>query len=139
MLADESTGALDLRNAAVLLETLELLNAKLHATIMMVTHDAFAASYADRVLFIKDGKLFNEVRRGDDTRTRFYTRILEVQAFLGGEQGIHGSAAAGMVAGHKSATGAQGAGSVARAKSAAAEVARQAASGDADTSARRAE
>ena len=87
VLADEPTGALDSRNAAVLLETLEVLNAKLHATIMMVTHDAVAASYADRILFIKDGKLFNELRRGDDTRTDFYQRILEVQAFLSGKQG----------------------------------------------------
>ena len=87
VLADEPTGALDSRNAAVLLETLEVLNAKLHATIMMVTHDAVAASYADRILFIKDGKLFNELRRGDDARTGFYQRILEVQAFLSGKQG----------------------------------------------------
>lgn len=87
VLADEPTGALDSRNAAVLLETLEVLNAKLHATIMMVTHDAVAASYADRILFIKDSKLFNELRRGDDARTDFYQRILEVQAFLSGKQG----------------------------------------------------
>lgn len=87
VLADEPTGALDSRNAAVLLETLEVLNAKLHATIMMVTHDAVAASYADRILFIKDGRLFNELRRGDDARTDFYQRILEVQAFLSGKQG----------------------------------------------------
>ena len=87
VLADEPTGALDSRNAAVLLETLEVLNAKLHATIMMVTHDAVAASYADRILFIKDGKLFNELRRGDDARSDFYQRILEVQAFLSGKQG----------------------------------------------------
>ena len=87
VLADEPTGALDSRNAAVLLETLEVLNEKLNATIMMVTHDAVAASYADRILFIKDGKLFNELRRGDDARTDFYQHILEVQAFLSGKQG----------------------------------------------------
>ena len=87
VLADEPTGALDSRNAAVLLETLEVLNEKLNATIMMVTHDAVAASYADRILFIKDGKLFNELRRGNDARTDFYQRILEVQAFLSGKQG----------------------------------------------------
>ncbi len=92
VLADEPTGALDSRNTAVLLETLEILNAKLDSTIIMVTHDAFAASHADRVLFIKDGTLFNEVRRGNDTRENFYTRILEVQAFLGGSFG--GAAAA---------------------------------------------
>ena len=101
VLADEPTGALDSRNAAVLLETLEVLNAKLHATIMMVTHDAVAASYADRILFIKDGKLFNELRRGDSARTDFYQRILEVQAFLSGKQGD--SSAVGFVASHVSA------------------------------------
>ena len=101
VLADEPTGALDSRNAAVLLETLEVLNEKLHATIMMVTHDAVAASYADRILFIKDGKLFNELHRGDDDRTDFYQRILEVQAFLSGKQGD--SSAVGFVASHVSA------------------------------------
>lgn len=101
VLADEPTGALDSRNAAVLLETLEVLNAKLHATIMMVTHDAVAASYADRILFIKDGKLFNELRRGDSARTDFYQHILEVQAFLSGKQGD--SSAVGFVASHVSA------------------------------------
>ena len=103
VLADEPTGALDSRNAAVLLETLEVLNEKLHATIMMVTHDAVAASYADRILFIKDGKLFNELRRGDDDRTDFYQRILEVQAFLSGKQGD--SPVVGFVASHVSALG----------------------------------
>ena len=103
VLADEPTGALDSRNAAVLLETLEVLNTKLHATIMMVTHDAVAASYADRILFIKDGKLFNELRRGDDDRTGFYQRILEVQAFLSGKQGD--SPAVGFVASHVTALG----------------------------------
>lgn len=103
VLADEPTGALDSRNAAVLLETLEVLNEKLHATIMMVTHDAVAASYADRILFIKDGKLFNELRRGDSSRADFYQRILEVQAFLSGKQGD--SPAVGFVASHVSALG----------------------------------
>lgn len=103
VLADEPTGALDSPNAAVLLETLEVLNTKLHATIMMVTHDAVAASYADRILFIKDGKLFNELRRGDDDRTDFYQRILEVQAFLSGKQGD--SPAVGFVASHVTALG----------------------------------
>ena len=101
VLADEPTGALDSRNAAVLLETLEVLNEKLNATIMMVTHDAVAASYADRILFIKDGKLFNELRRGDDARTDFYQRILEVQAFLSGKQGD--SPAVGFVPSHADA------------------------------------
>lgn len=101
VLADEPTGALDSRNAAVLLETLEVLNEKLHATIMKGTHDAVAASYADRILFIKDGKLFNELRRGDDDRTDFYQRILEVQAFLSANQGD--SPAVGFVASHVTA------------------------------------
>lgn len=101
VLADDPTGALDSRNAAVLLETLEVLNEKLNATIMMVTHDAVAASYADRILFIKDGKLFNELRRGDSSRTDFYQRILEVQAFLSGKQGA--SSAVGFVASHVTA------------------------------------
>ena len=103
VLADEPTGALDSRNTAVLLETLDVLNTKLHATIMMVTHDAVAASYADRILFIKDGKLFNELRRGDGARTDFYQRILEVQAFLSGKQGE--SSAVGFVASHVTALG----------------------------------
>ena len=103
VLADEPTGALDSRNAAVLLETLEVLNEKLHATIMMVTHDAVVASYADLILFIKDGKLFNELRRGDSSRTDFYQRILEVQAFLSGKQGD--SPAVGFVASHVTALG----------------------------------
>lgn len=98
VLADEPTGALDSRNAAVLLETLEVLN---EPTIMMVTHDAVAASYADRILFIKDGKLFSELRRGDSSRTDFYQRILEVQAFLSGKQGE--SPAVGFVASHVTA------------------------------------
>jgi len=70
---------------------------------MMVTHDAVAASYADRILFIKDGKLFNELRRGDNSRTDFYQRILEVQAFLSGKQGS--SSAVGFVASHVTAVG----------------------------------
>ena len=85
VLADEPTGALDSRNAAVLLETLEVLNEKLHATIMMVTHDSFAASFASRILFIKDGTVFNEIRRGDTSRADFFNRIMEVVTFLGGD------------------------------------------------------
>ena len=57
------------------------------ATIMMVTHDAFAASYTNRVLFIKDGAVFNELRRGDESRDAFFARIMEVVSFLGGEAG----------------------------------------------------
>lgn len=85
VLADEPTGALDSRSASIMLETLEMMNRELSATIMMVTHDAFAASFTNRVLFIKDGALFNEIRRGDMTREQFFARIMEVIAFLGGD------------------------------------------------------
>lgn len=87
ILADEPTGALDSRSAAVMLEIMEMMNQQLGATIMMVTHDAFAASYTNRVLFIKDGAVFNELRRGDESREAFFARIMEVVAFLGGEAG----------------------------------------------------
>ena len=87
VLADEPTGALDSRSAQIMLETLDMMNTQLGATIMMVTHDAFAASFTSRVLFIKDGTLFNEIRRGDMTREEFFGRILEVIAFLGGDAG----------------------------------------------------
>ena len=87
ILADEPTGALDSRSAAVMLEIMEMMSQQLGATIMMVTHDAFAASYTNRVLFIKDGAVFNELRRGDETRDVFFARIMEVVAFLGGEAG----------------------------------------------------
>lgn len=85
VLADEPTGALDSRSASILLEVLESLNKEWDATIMMVTHDSFAASFAKRVLFLRDGKLFNEIRRGSSSRKEFYTRIMEVVSFLGGE------------------------------------------------------
>ena len=85
VLADEPTGALDSHAAAVMLETLEVLNTQMSATIMMVTHDAFAASFASRILFIKDGAVFNELRRGASSREEFFARIMEVVAFLGGD------------------------------------------------------
>lgn len=84
ILADEPTGALDSRSSAVMLDALSTMNENLGATIMMVTHDAFAASFTSRVLFIKDGALFNEIRRGDLSREEFYARIMEVVVFLGG-------------------------------------------------------
>ncbi len=86
VLADEPTGALDSRSAKMLLDSLEDLNEKLGATIMMVTHDAFTASYASRILFIKDGKIFNELVRGRDSRKEFFNRIIEVVTLLGGDQ-----------------------------------------------------
>ncbi|MBM6839081.1 ABC transporter ATP-binding protein, partial [Clostridium saudiense] len=86
VLADEPTGALDSKSAKMLLESLEHLNKELDATIMMVTHDAFTASYASRILFIKDGKIFNELIRGNDSRKEFFNKIIEVVTLLGGDQ-----------------------------------------------------
>lgn len=85
VLADEPTGALDSKSARQLLENLEYLNQKLKATILMVTHDAFTASYTNRILFIKDGKIFNELVKGNDTRKQFFEKIIEVQTLLGGD------------------------------------------------------
>jgi putative ABC transport system ATP-binding protein len=64
-----------------------MMNAKMGATIMMVTHDSYAASFTNRVLFIKDGRLFNEIRRGAMPREEFFARIMEVVSFLGGDVG----------------------------------------------------
>ena len=85
VLADEPTGALDSRNAAVMLDTLAMMNDRMGATIMMVTHDAFAASFASRIVFIRDGRVFSELRRGELAREEFFKRIMEIVAFLGGE------------------------------------------------------
>ena len=85
ILADEPTGALDSHNATVMLETLEGMNQNFGATILMVTHDAYAASFTSRVLFLSDGHIFNEVRRGDLSREDYFGRIMEVVTFLGGE------------------------------------------------------
>lgn len=85
VLADEPTGALDSKSARMLLTTLEDLNQKLGATILMVTHDSFTASYCHRILFIKDGKIFNELFRGNDSRKEFFAKIIEVVSLLGGD------------------------------------------------------
>lgn len=85
ILADEPTGALDSKSARRLLDSFESLNKDLEATILMVTHDAFTASYAHRILFIKDGKIFNELVRGTDSRKEFFDRIIEVITLLGGD------------------------------------------------------
>lgn len=85
ILADEPTGALDSKSAKRLLATFVTLNQKLHATILMVTHDAFTASYADRIIFIKDGRIFNELVKGNATRKEFFEKIIEVQTLLGGD------------------------------------------------------
>lgn len=85
VLADEPTGALDSKAARMLLENFEYLNKVMNATILMVTHDAFTASYANRILFIKDGKIFNELVKGNDTRKQFFEKIIEVVTLLGGD------------------------------------------------------
>jgi putative ABC transport system ATP-binding protein len=85
ILADEPTGALDSKSARMLLESFEFLNKNLSATILMVTHDSFTASYCQRVLFLKDGKIFNEIDRGSDSRKQLFGRIIEVLSLLGGD------------------------------------------------------
>lgn len=83
--ADEPTGALDSRSAQMLLDTFETMNRKMGATILMVTHDAFSASYCRRILFLKDGQIFHELYRGQETRREFLNQILDVLALTGGE------------------------------------------------------
>ena len=85
ILADEPTGALDSKSSRMLLDSMERLNIEYNATIMMVTHDAFTASYAHRILFIKDGKIFNEIVRGESSRKDFFNQIMEVVTLLGGD------------------------------------------------------
>lgn len=85
VLADEPTGALDSKSSKMLLERFNHLNHELKATILMVTHDAFTASYASRVIFIKDGKMFHEIHRGNDSRKEFFDKIIDVVTLLGGD------------------------------------------------------
>ncbi|MBO4524667.1 MAG: ABC transporter ATP-binding protein [Ruminococcus sp.] len=85
ILADEPTGALDSKSSKLLLERFNYLNKEQNATIIMVTHDSFTASYASRVIFIKDGKLFNELIRGNDSRKEFFDKIINVVTLLGGD------------------------------------------------------
>lgn len=85
ILADEPTGALDSKSSKMLLEKFGFLNEVIKATILMVTHDAFTASYATRVIFIKDGRIFNEIHRGLDTRKEFFDKIIDVVTLLGGD------------------------------------------------------
>ena len=85
ILADEPTGALDSRSAQTLLETFTDMNRKMQATILMVTHDAFSASYCSRILFLKDGRIFHELVRGSKNRRDFLSEILDVLALTGGE------------------------------------------------------
>lgn len=83
--ADEPTGALDSHSARVLLEIISQLHEALETTVFMVTHDAFCASYAERILFLKDGRIFNELIKGEKTRGVFYHEILDVLSLLGGD------------------------------------------------------
>lgn len=85
ILADEPTGALDSKSAKMLLEKFKYLNENNNATILMVTHDAFTASYASRVIFIKDGKIFSELNKENLSRKEFFDNIIDVVTLLGGE------------------------------------------------------
>ncbi len=84
VLADEPTGALDSKSSRMLLEKFHYLD-ELGATILMVTHDAFTASYARRVIFIKDGKIFKELHKGESSRKEFFDKIIDVVTLLSGE------------------------------------------------------
>lgn len=83
--ADEPTGALDSKSAQILLSTFETMNSQFKATIFMVTHDAFSASYCSRILFLRDGEIFHELRRGEKDRRQFLNQILEVLSLTGGD------------------------------------------------------
>lgn len=86
VLADEPTGALDSNAAKILLQTLEQMNQSMGITILMVTHDAVAASYCRRIVFLKDGRIVHELRRGDQTRRAFFDQILSTVAQIGDEE-----------------------------------------------------
>jgi ABC-type antimicrobial peptide transport system, ATPase component len=85
ILGDEPTGALDSKSSKDLLSSLQYLNENNNATILMVTHDTFAASYCKRVIFIKDGVLFNEIYKGDMSRKEFYQKLLKILSVMGGD------------------------------------------------------
>lgn len=85
ILADEPTGALDSKSSRMLLERFNYLNSEINATIIMVTHDSFTASYSGRVVFIKDGKIFHEISRGENSRKQFFDKIIDVVTLLGGD------------------------------------------------------
>lgn len=88
ILADEPTGALDSTNTKSLMQTMTMMHEKLGSTILMVTHDAMVGSYASRILFLKDGQIWNELYRGDRDRQTMYHEILNVMAALGGEADV---------------------------------------------------
>lgn len=85
ILADEPTGALDSKSSRMLLETMDEINKNLNATILMVTHDAFSASFCQRILFLKDGNIFTEILKGSKTRKEFFNEILDILTLLGGD------------------------------------------------------
>lgn len=85
ILADEPTGALDSTNSKLLMKTFQFMNGECGATILMVTHDAVVASYASRILFLKDGRVYNELVRAGKSRKAFFDEILDVTAALGGD------------------------------------------------------
>ena len=85
ILADEPTGALDSHSSQMLLSTIQDINEQMNATILMVTHDAFSASYASRILFLRDGKIFTELLKDNDSRKVFFEKILDVLTTLGGD------------------------------------------------------
>lgn len=85
ILADEPTGALDSKSSTMLLETMTSMNRDMAATILMVTHDPFSASYCQRILFLNDGEVFHELYRGNQTRREFLNAILDVLAVIGGD------------------------------------------------------
>jgi len=84
VLADEPTGALDSKSARILMETLQSMNTNLHCTILMVTHDAVTASYCEKVLFLQDGKIFNQIIKGEKSKREFFNEILDVLSIWGG-------------------------------------------------------
>lgn len=86
LLADEPTGALDSHSSQMLLSTIQSMNEQMGVTVLMVTHDAFTASYAGRILFLQDGEIFTELRKGNDSRNGFFHKILSVLTIIGGGQ-----------------------------------------------------
>ena len=88
ILADEPTGALDSANSRNLMKTFVQMNRSLGSTILMVTHDAVVGSYAKRVLFLKDGKIWSEILRGERSRQEMYQEILSVMSALGGDTDV---------------------------------------------------
>ncbi len=84
IMADEPTGALDSKSAQVLMDTFTMLNQEMRSTILMVTHDAFSASYCKHIFFLKDWEIFHELTRGDKSRREFLNQILDVLSLTGG-------------------------------------------------------